>query len=79
MADSQSTTLEQQLGDTYDSLNQQLGDGLGFARYVAYRRGAGFVLTVYRRRLTSSWAAIHKTLLKRLASEETFLELTFGD
>jgi hypothetical protein len=43
------------------------------------RRGAGFVLTVYRRRLTSSWAAIHKTLLKRLASEETFLEQALLD
>ncbi len=38
------------------------------------RRGAGFVLTVYRRRLTSSWAAIYKTLLKRLASEESLLD-----
>lgn len=43
------------------------------------RRGAGFVLTVYRRRLTSSWAAIHKTLQKRLASEETFLEQAMLD
>ena len=30
------------------------------------RRGAGFVLTVYRRRLTSSWAAIRRTLERRL-------------
>ena len=43
------------------------------------RRGAGFVLTVYRRRLTSSWAAIHRTLQKRLASEETFLDQTLLD
>ncbi len=38
------------------------------------RRGAGFVLTVYRRRLTSSWAAIHRTLQKRLACEESLLD-----
>lgn len=43
------------------------------------RRGAGFVLTVYRRRLTSSWAAIHRTLQKRLASEEEFLDQTLLD
>ena len=33
------------------------------------RRGAGFVLTVYRRRLTSSWAAIRRTLERRLERE----------
>lgn len=33
------------------------------------RRGAGFLLTIYRRRLTSSWAAIGRTLRKRLARE----------
>ncbi len=31
------------------------------------RRGAGFVLTVYRRRLTSSWEAIKRTLERRLS------------
>jgi len=33
------------------------------------RRGAGFVLTIYRRRLTSSWAAIKSTLERRLKRE----------
>lgn len=31
--------------------------------------GIGFVLTVYRRRLTSSWAAIRATLARRLVNE----------
>jgi hypothetical protein len=39
------------------------------------RRGAGFVLTVYRRRLTSSWAAIRKTLSRRLLAETEVLAL----
>jgi superfamily II DNA or RNA helicase len=34
------------------------------------RRGAGFVLTVYRRRLTSSWEAIRQTLERRLRHEQ---------
>ena len=33
------------------------------------KQNAGFVLTIYRRRLTSSWAAIRRTLHKRLARE----------
>jgi ERCC4-related helicase len=32
----------------------------------ASRRNAGFVLTIYRRRLTSSWEAIRKTLNRRV-------------
>jgi superfamily II DNA or RNA helicase len=61
---------EQQLYDDLDALIDRLLEAHG------KRRGAGFVLTVYRRRLTSSWAAIHKTLLKRLANEETLLDQT---
>ena len=38
------------------------------------KRGAGFVLTVYRRRLTSSWAAIRKTLRRRLDREALVLD-----
>ena len=38
------------------------------------RKGAGFFLTVYRRRLTSSWAAIRRTLEKRLAREQSDLD-----
>ncbi len=37
-------------------------------------KGAGFILTVYRRRLTSSWAAIRKTLTRRLDHEELLLD-----
>ncbi|MET8359345.1 helicase-related protein [Micromonospora sp. NPDC005171] len=61
-------TEEQQLYDDLERLIDRLLEAHG------KRRGAGFVLTVYRRRLTSSWAAIQKTLLRRLVSEETFLE-----
>ncbi len=64
---------EQQLYEDLEALIDRLLEAHG------KRRGAGFVLTVYRRRLTSSWAAIHKTLLKRLASEETFLEQSLLD
>jgi superfamily II DNA or RNA helicase len=38
------------------------------------RRGVGFILTVYRRRLTSSWAAIATTLQRRLAREGLMVE-----
>ncbi len=64
---------EQQLYEDLEALIDRLLEAHG------KRRGAGFVLTVYRRRLTSSWAAIHKTLLKRLASEQTFLEQALLD
>jgi hypothetical protein len=36
--------------------------------------GAGFMVTVYRRRLTSSWAAIRRTLEKRLQRESIGIE-----
>lgn len=38
-----------------------------YARYEARRRGLGFVMTVYRRRLTSSFAALARSLERRLA------------
>jgi hypothetical protein len=38
------------------------------------RQGAGFVLTVYRRRLTSSWTAIRRTFERRMAKEGLTLE-----
>ena len=41
------------------------------------RRGAGLVITVYRRRLTSSWQAIRRTLQRRLDRE--LLVLDEGD
>jgi superfamily II DNA or RNA helicase len=64
---------EQQLYNDLEQLIDRLLEANG------KRRGAGFVLTVYRRRLTSSWAAIHKTLQKRLASEESLLDQTSLD
>ena len=51
--------LYDQLDELIDRLMQAHGT----------RKGAGFVLTVYRRRLTSSWAAIRKTLRRRLEKE----------
>lgn len=66
-------TDEQRLYEDLERLIDRLLEAHG------KRRGAGFVLTVYRRRLTSSWAAIHHTLQKRLASEESFLDQSLLD
>jgi superfamily II DNA or RNA helicase len=54
---------EQALYDQLDELIDRLMEAHGT------RQGAGFVLTVYRRRLTSSWAAIRNTLRRRLEKE----------
>ncbi len=54
---------EQVLYDALDALIDRLMAAHGS------RRGAGFVLSVYRRRLTSSWAAIGRTLERRLGAE----------
>ncbi len=54
---------EQELYERLDSLIDRL-----LATHGS-KQNAGFVLTVYRRRLTSSWAAIRRTLHKRLARE----------
>jgi SNF2 family DNA or RNA helicase len=54
---------EQALYDELDELIDRLMQVHGS------RKGAGFVLTVYRRRLTSSWAAIQKSLRRRLEKE----------
>jgi hypothetical protein len=62
------TGVEQELYDQLDSLIDRLMAAHGS------RVGAGFVLTVYRRRLTSSWAAIHKTLARRLRAERLELD-----
>jgi len=59
---------EQRLYDDLDDLIDRLMQAHGS------RRGAGFVLTVYRRRLTSSWQAIRKTLLRRLDRERFEIE-----
>ena len=55
----------------YDDLTALL-DRLNAAHGT--KKGAGFVLTVYRRRLTSSWAAIRNTITNRLAKEESLIE-----
>ncbi len=57
--DAEEQALYDQLDELIDRLMQAHGS----------RKGAGFVLTVYRRRLTSSWAAIRKTLGRRLQRE----------
>jgi superfamily II DNA or RNA helicase len=51
----------------YDALDEII-DSL-MSRHST-RKGAGFVLAVYRRRLTSSWQAIGRTLERRLRREE---------
>jgi len=43
------------------------------------KQGAGFVLTVYRRRLTSSWAAIRLTIANRLAKERSTFEESLSE
>ncbi len=59
---------EQQLYAELDELIDRLMAAHGS------KRGAGFVLTVYRRRLTSSWAAIRHTLARRLDRETLELD-----
>lgn len=59
---------EQDLYDRLDELIDRLMDAHGS------HQGAGFILTVYRRRLTSSWAAIRKTLTRRINDEELLLD-----
>ena len=61
--------LYEALDDVLDRLMQAHGN----------RRHAGFVLTVYRRRLTSSWAAIACTLRRRLARETLMVEEELAD
>jgi hypothetical protein len=59
---------EQKLYDQLDELIDRLMLAHGSTQ------GAGFILTVYRRRLTSSWAAIRRTLTRRLDREELLLD-----
>lgn len=62
------TAAEQNLYDGLDDLLDRLMEAHGS------KRGAGFVLTVYRRRLTSSWEAIRRTLQRRLRRERLLLD-----
>lgn len=67
------TPEEQELYEDLDRLLDRLMEAHGS------RQGAGFVLTIYRRRLTSSWHAIHRTLIRRLDREGLALELDLLD
>lgn len=67
------TPAERELYDELDVLLDRLTEAHG------NRKGAGFVLNVYRRRLTSSWEAIHETLRRRLERETLELELDLLD
>ena len=51
--------------ELYESIEEYISDF--YKRYEAERRGLGFVMTVYRRRLTSSFSAVRKSLERRLA------------
>ncbi len=48
----------------YERIEEYLGEF--YRRYEAERRGLGFVMTVYRRRLTSSFYAVRRSLERRL-------------
>lgn len=62
------TRPEEELYDGLDAVLDRLMQAHG------NRQQAGFVLTIYRRRLTSSWAAILATLRRRLKDEALRLE-----
>lgn len=49
----------------YDRIEEYIAEF--YARYEQERAGLGFIMTVYRRRLTSSFAAIQRSLERRLA------------
>ncbi len=55
------TREEEQL---YDEVETYITDF--YKKYEAQRRGLGFVMTVYRRRLTSSFHALEQSLVRRL-------------
>ena len=58
----------------YDRIEEYIRDH--YQKYEAERKGLGFIMTVYRRRLTSSFYAIQKSLERRLEylkGEETGL------
>ena len=51
--------------ELYDRIEEYIRDH--YQKYEAERKGLGFIMTVYRRRLTSSFYAITKSLERRLA------------
>lgn len=50
--------------ELYDRIEEYIAHF--YAKYEAERKGLGFIMTVYRRRLTSSFAAIEESLKRRL-------------
>jgi len=50
--------------DLYERIEEYIRDH--YQKYEAERRGLGFIMTVYRRRLTSSFYAIQQSLQRRL-------------
>ncbi len=67
--DDEERELYEQLDDLIDRLMTAHGT----------RKGAGFVLTTYRRRLTSSWAAIEASFRKRLEAEDPIATLAIDE
>jgi superfamily II DNA or RNA helicase len=51
--------------ELYDRIEEYIRDH--YQKYEAERKGLGFIMTVYRRRLTSSFYAIERSLERRLA------------
>jgi hypothetical protein len=49
----------------YDRIEEYISDF--YEKYESERKGLGFVMTVYRRRLTSSFYAMERSLERRLA------------
>ena len=66
-------TLTEEERKLYDRIEEYITEF--YARYEAERPGLGFVMTIYRRRLTSSFAAVRLSLERRLA----FLERRSDD
>ncbi len=51
--------------ELYDRIEEYISDF--YRKYESERKGLGFIMTVYRRRLTSSFYAIERSLERRLA------------
>jgi superfamily II DNA or RNA helicase len=57
--------MEPEEAELYHRIEEYIRDH--YQKYEAERRGLGFIMTVYRRRLTSSFYAIEESLKRRLA------------
>jgi len=58
-------TMKEDERALYDRIEEYFSDF--YHKYESERKGLGFVMTVYRRRLTSSFYAVQKSLERRLA------------